>query len=169
MGEPAPAKARTAEWRPADASDRAGPGPEQEDASSEPEGTDAVKPLDLEAPAGIDSADPIFRDFRRVAGELGLDQDQAGKVLELHQRTLAAQRQLWREQVEGWEKAAREDHEIGGDGFEESHGLARSVLKEFGTSALEEVLEAHGHGSHPEIVRLFARVGRALDEARSRW
>ncbi|WP_150106359.1 hypothetical protein [Anaeromyxobacter dehalogenans] len=123
-------------------------------------------PLDLEAPAGMDPADPILGEFKKVADELGLDGEGASRFLEMHERSLEAWRETWDAQVTSWEKAARDDQEIGGDRFDSSIGIARDVVSEFGTRELEEALDAHGYGNHPELVRLLVRVGTALRDAR---
>lgn len=123
-------------------------------------------PLDLEAPAGMDPNDPILGEFKKVADELGLDGPGASRFLEMHERSLEVWRETWDAQVTSWEKSARDDQEIGGEQFDSSIGIARGVVSEFGTRELEDALNAHGYGSHPEFVRLLVRVGKALRDAR---
>jgi hypothetical protein len=41
--------------------------------------------------------------------------------------------------------------------------------QEFGTPELNAAMYAHGYGSHPELIRLLARIGKALNDARGEW
>jgi len=73
-------------------------------------------PLELDVPAGLDAADPLLTELKASGAKLGLDREKAGKVLELHQRVQAAQDAQLAAMHEGWQRAARADEEIGGDG-----------------------------------------------------
>ncbi|BDG06989.1 hypothetical protein [Anaeromyxobacter paludicola] len=126
----------------------------------------AADPLELDAPKGISADDPVFTDFRQVAGELGLDKDKAGRLVELHQRALAANQQAWDDQVGRWTQQIQADKEIGGERMKESIAAALEVTKRFGTPELQKVLDQPMYGSNPEIVRLLARVGRALRDGK---
>jgi hypothetical protein len=76
------------------------------------------------------------------------------------------------EMHDGWQKAARADEELGGEGdegrgrYERSVAEARGFLRELGTPALGQVLTAFGLEHNPEMIRIFARAGRALHAAR---
>lgn len=62
--------------------------------------------------------------------------------------------------MDAWEAAARTDREIGGERLEGSIADAREALDRHGTPELRELLDDSGLGSHPEILRLLARVAR---------
>lgn len=90
--------------------------------------------------------------------ELGVKmQERAG------QAALAAHEKL----VEGYEKDARADPEIGGAKLEATAEAAVSVIRRFAgekADAVLEFLERTGGGSHPEVLRFFAKVNAATAE-----
>ena len=104
--------------------------------------------------------------FTPVAKELGLTQDQAQKLVDLH----AQQAQGWLQglydahakQRADWVAAAKADGEIGGADHTDKVAVAKDALKRFGTPELSKALEESGLGSHPEVVRFFHRVGKAI-------
>jgi hypothetical protein len=110
-----------------------------------------------EVPEGFDAKDPVFMDFQKVAGELGLDKAKAGQMLELHQRAVAAQSKAWDAQLDTWEKAIQSD-----PAFEQTRTDAMTAIRELGTPELEKLAADPMYGSNPELVRFFAAVGRRL-------
>ena len=94
--------------------------------------------------------------------------DMAQKLVDLEQQRLGRfaeqQREAFTEQVRSWETAVRADKEIGGDKFDENLVIAEQALAKLGTPALTEMLEQTGLGSHPEIVRLFVKLGPLVRE-----
>jgi hypothetical protein len=118
--------------------------------------------LEMEAPAWLEPNE-TFAEFKSAAGELGLDQQKAGRMLELHKR--AGEAEL-AQRIARWENEASGDAEIGGQNMNASVGTARDLVREFGTPALTEALESTGLGSNPEVIRLLSRVGQALRAAR---
>jgi hypothetical protein len=69
--------------------------------------------------------------------------------------------------VEGWAEEAKNDKEIGGAAFQENAELARRVLGKYGSEALAKALNDTGLGNHPELLRMFVRVGRRMSEDRT--
>lgn len=74
--------------------------------------------------------------------------------------------QLFEKTVETWKQDAMKDPEIGGDGFTKNVELAHRALEKFSTPAFKETLEATGYGNHPELIRIFARIGKLMAEDR---
>lgn len=68
------------------------------------------------------------------------------------------------ERVEQWKVAASKDKEIGGEAFGQNAELAKRSLEKFGSPELKEMLSATGFGNHPEVIRVFARIGKAMSE-----
>jgi hypothetical protein len=66
-------------------------------------------------------------------------------------------RQDWREQ-------SQNDSEFGGDKFEESIAVARTAIAKFGTPELKQLLDEHGVGNHPEVIRFMVKVGKLTAE-----
>lgn len=112
-----------------------------------------------------------------TARELGLSQEHAQKMLDsvvaetaTREAALLAQYQpggdAWAKQVDGWGTAALADAEIGGtpEKLAENVALAQKVLGTFGSEQMNTFLHTTGFGSHPEVVRMFAKMGRTMGE-----
>lgn len=65
-----------------------------------------------------------------------------------------------------WAKDAMADPEIGGGQAKLNQNLATAAkaLDRFGTPALREMLDETGIGNHPELIRAWAKVGKAISE-----
>jgi hypothetical protein len=128
--------------------------PEAYEAFKLPEGVE-VDTVKLEA------AQPLFK-------ELGLDQAGAQKLVDFYVNTVKgmseAQQTAWQAANDKWVADVRADKEIGGDKFDESLGMAKKAIKQFGTPELQAAMKATGAGNHPEFIRAWARVGRAISE-----
>jgi hypothetical protein len=61
-----------------------------------------------------------------------------------------------------WPEQVKLDPEIGGDKLEETYADAARARLRFFTPAFNQVLDKTGWGNHPEFVRGWARVGRAM-------
>lgn len=107
-----------------------------------------------------EKVDPVLR-------ELNLTNEQANKLAATfaEYRASEAQRQTdaYAQQVEDWGKAAKDDKEFGGAKFDENVAHAQKFLATFGTPELKALL-ADGLGNHPELIRVCARAGKALQE-----
>jgi len=116
----------------------------------------------------LESADPVLR-------ELGLSNDQAGKLLPLAQGVMqrtqetllahfadaaAAQKRAWAEEFAA-------DPEIGGGRARESEHLAARGLDALGFTEghpFRAALADSGFGNHPDMIRAFRRLGELLAE-----
>lgn len=63
-----------------------------------------------------------------------------------------------------WVSQVKSDQEIGGDNFNQSIEHAKRAIKQFGTDSFIQGLNETGYGDHPEVVRLFARIGKLLGD-----
>jgi hypothetical protein len=61
-----------------------------------------------------------------------------------------------------WPKQVKEDKEIGGDNFKESIESAKRAFKQFGSEEFNKIINESGYGNHPELIRTFARIGKAM-------
>lgn len=104
-------------------------------------------------------------DFAAVAKELGLSQEKAQKMFGV-MRPAADKyvREEHMKRVEGWVKASQEDKEFGGSGFKANLGVAAKAYKEFATPELRQLLDQSGLGNHPEMIRLFYRIGQKVSQ-----
>ena len=111
--------------------------------------------------ANLESASAVFKD-------MGLTQDQAQKLVDLEaanvQASAQAQVDAFNSMVDEWATASKNDSEFGGDKFEESIATAKAAITKFGTPELQELMNTHGVGNHPEVVRFMVRVGNLTKE-----
>lgn len=63
-----------------------------------------------------------------------------------------------------WVDQAKADKEFGGSKFDENLAVANSALDAVGTPELKTLLRTTGFGNHPEVIRAFVKVGKALGE-----
>lgn len=111
----------------------------------------------------IDTA--LVAKFAPIANELGLSQKGAQRLADFYAKEIVGpQSATFVEQIATWFGETQADKEIGGDKFEASTISATKALDVFGTSGLKKILVQYGLGNHPEFVRFFTRVGRAIGE-----
>ncbi|MCE5328153.1 MAG: hypothetical protein LLG01_17230 [Planctomycetaceae bacterium] len=110
-------------------------------------------------PEGV-TLDPTVLDaYGTAARELGLPQDQAQSIVDRVAPAMAAAQAA---QVKAWEEAAAADPEIGGDKLPETLATAKAALEALGTPEMVKTLNELGWGSHPDVIRFMAKVGRAI-------
>ncbi len=109
-------------------------------------------------------------DLERIEAEAkarGLSPEEAQSILDRENSTLASfaekQKKQNEEIVSGWRKAVETDKEIGGADFGKNAELAKRAVDRFGSPEFKQALEETGLGSHPELVRVFLRIGKAMD------
>ncbi len=114
---------------------------------------------DLKAPEGVDAADVVaFAKAHKLSPEAAqavLDRDTVSAKAQADK--IASMPAVWAEQ-------AKADKEIGGAVFEATVGKAKLALDKFGSPALRQALNDTGLGNHPELIRTFAAIGRAMGE-----
>jgi len=102
------------------------------------------------------------------AKERGLSNEDAQAVLERDHATIMsyadAQKAMVSEKLAAWVEDVKADKELGGDNFGKSVELAKRVVERFGTDAFKKALNESGLGNHPELVRVFVRIGRSMAE-----
>lgn len=123
---------------------------------------------DFSIPEGF-KVDPVAMEkFNTLAKEANLDQATAQKFISLQTQFMGqvaeAQAAEFREVVGDWLKRAKEDTEYGGQKYEASVEIAKTGLKAFATPELVELMNTFQVGNHPEIIRVFYRIGRAVSE-----
>jgi hypothetical protein len=135
--------------------------------TAKPNAPDAYE---LKLPEGATLADDDRAAFEQLCRELDLSQDTAQALLE---RQLDAQRQA-REAAfaemqsvqDAWRAAQARDKEFGGQALDANLATAVKALSRFGTPELVQLLNESRLGDHPEVVRAFYRIGKALEEDR---
>jgi hypothetical protein len=119
-------------------------------------------------PEGIEINSEVLEEFTPLLKAIGASQDQAQKLvdlqLKLSQQTVDAQTKQWAEIQGDWKEAAETDDEFGKSSYDASIVIARKAMRTVGTPALGKALEETGMGNHPEFIRFFYRVGKAIGE-----
>lgn len=74
---------------------------------------------------------------------------------------------VWNEQETKWREQSLADVEIGGspEKLQANVDLANRVVDRFATEETRMFFQDSGLGSHPELVRVFARIGKQMSEA----
>lgn len=124
--------------------------------------------ISLKLPEGSLLDPALVEKTAAYAKERGLSQEQAQGLLEreseaatAHQDRLLANHKAM---TAKWIEDVKADKEIGGAAFVQSTEDARRALTRFGSEAFRKILDDTGYGNHPEIVRVFAAVGRAMKD-----
>lgn len=117
---------------------------------------------------GMEMNQEVLADFKGMAKELGLTQEAAQKLIDLQSRMTSLQseqtQQALAAQSQAWAKAIREDAEFGGENYEKNVGIAVKAVERFASPELRSLLNDSGLGNHPELVKLFHRIGSAISE-----
>lgn len=121
----------------------------------------APEKYDLKLPEGSILDAKAMERIAAISKAQGLTNEMAQTLLENENKAVAS---YVDEQSKAWIVEAKNDKEIGGDGFTQNVALAQRVVERFGSDALKAELNRFGYGNHPELVRLFSRVGRAMSE-----
>ncbi len=102
------------------------------------------------------------------AKEKGLSMEAAQEVLNRENQAVTAHHESQLKQVDviktQWVKDAEADKEIGGEKFKENIELAKRVIDKFGSDAFKTALNETGFGNHPEVIRIFTKIGRLMGE-----
>lgn len=119
-------------------------------------------------PEGVEMTSEQTEAFSALAKELNLTQEQAQKLAEYGGNMLVKAKPddaaIVEQAKEVWGKETKADKEIGGDKLAENLAVAKKTLETFGTPALKDLLNKSGMGNHPEVIRLFYKVGKQIGE-----
>lgn len=134
--------------------------------AAQPQG--APEKYDFSMPEGYQADPAVMEKFQGIARELNLTQEQAQKLVALDAERVAAsgeaQKAQFAQQVEAWVGELKNDKTFGGANFDGNVKIAQKAMADFGSPELKQMLETSGLGSHPEVVRLFHRIGQQLSE-----
>lgn len=111
--------------------------------------------------AALAEAAPLFKD-------LDLTQEQAQKLIDFQAKNVATAAKTavdnWNSHMDTTLAAAKADKDVGGHNWDQSIGHAAAFIKAFGTPALQAYLNTAEAGSHVEIIRAFAKAGKAVSQ-----
>ena len=169
-GEPAkqageqPQAGKPKDDKPADGEKPADKPAEEKDQKQE----GAPEKYEFTAGEGVELDTEALKDFEPVARDLNLTNEQAQKLVDAYPKILAGvqqrQAEAWQAQTEQWAADVKADKEIGGDKLTANLSAAQRALDQFGTPELKEYLNTTGLGNHPDLVKTFVKIGKAMSE-----
>lgn len=125
---------------------------------------------ELKNPGGSKQDAKLINAFSEAAQEIGLSQEAAQKFLDKMAPILSEHlSEQAREVQKGWHTSSAADKEFGGEKLKENLAIATKALDHLDsiprgekTTPLRTLLQETGLGSHPELVRLLIRAGKAI-------
>ncbi|HBN5584605.1 peptidase [Citrobacter freundii] len=143
------------------------PADKSDDKEQKPEG--APEKYEFKPAEGQELDTAALDQFEPIARELNLTNEQAQKMVDLYGSKIMPmvqqqQVEAWQKTTEQWAADVKADKEIGGDKLTSNLSAAQRALAQFGTPELKEYLEGTGLGNHPELVKAFVKVGKAMSE-----
>lgn len=126
---------------------------------------------EFKAPDGFVVDEALAGEFTPVLQDLKLTQEQADKLVAFAPRLIsqsvdaAVSKTLDSIGYSGakeWANTAKADKEFGGDKLTENLGVIKTARDQFASPELRKLLSDTPLGNHPEMLRLFYRVGKAI-------
>ena len=141
------------------------------------DGDTVPEKYEFKSPEGVEVDLSKIEVFGEAAKDLGLTQKQFQQLVEYDiKRSASAMQEMstqFSERISHWADETKADKELGGEALNENLGLAKRAIETFGSPQLAKLIDAPsatnpdglGLGNHPEVIRLFYRVGRAISES----
>lgn len=142
--------------------------PVEDPKPKEPEGGKKVEApaITLKNPEGSVLGAARVEEIAAFSKARGFSQEQAQALLERENegaKTVAqANVQALDKANESWLNEIKTDREFGGDNLKATTEFAKRAVDRFGSDALKKALNDSRLGNHPELVRAWARIGRAM-------
>lgn len=129
----------------------------------------------FELPAEYDGVidEATMEGFSEVAKDLNLTQEQAQKLVDYEVERQENIIDAYQHQADKWKEASKVDEEIGGADHELKQAKAVKAYDVLATDEFKSLMNPYhaidnptglGLGNHPEVVRLFYRVGLKMSE-----
>lgn len=131
----------------------------------------APEKYEFKAPEGFAIDEQLQGEFDPVLRELDLTNEQAQKLIDFAPKLIGksvdvavgkALEQVGFADAANWAATAKADKEFGGDKLPENLAVIRQARDQFASPELRKLLDTTPLGNHPEVVRLFYRVGKAI-------
>lgn len=134
---------------------------------AEPDGENPpVEELELKIPDGSQVTEAQMLEVKEFAKANNLTKEAAQSLLEKQSVAMAdvvkKQNDQYQERAGKWVQDIKADKELGGENYSESVELARRAIEKFASPELKKTLDETKLGNHPELVRVFKRIGQEL-------
>lgn len=123
---------------------------------------------DFTLPEGIEMDADVLTEFKGFAKEHGISQEAAQKLIDMQSgmesKRAEQMQQQAADQAQKWLGDLKADKEFGGDNYDKNVGVALKAVEQFATPELRTLLTDSGLGNHPEMVKVFHRIGKAISD-----
>ena len=124
---------------------------------------------------GFDLDEELLEKFQPVAQKLNLSQESLEMLLDIALEMSKKQRAMYekdeetrlKDDIAKYDKMFNEDNELpksNSTGVREYMNLANSAYKQFCSPKLKELLEKTGLNYHPELIKMFHKIGELIKE-----
>lgn len=125
------------------------------------------KYADFKMPEGATVNQDLLEQFKPIAKEMGLSQENAQKLIDLYSNNAMAsiakaQNDAWVQLKSGWLEAAKRDPEIGGATFASNCKVGEKAITQFGDQEFASLITGLGIGQNPSFIRFCVKVGKAI-------
>lgn len=128
----------------------------------------APEKYEFKLPEGAQVDEALLGKFTPLAKELNLSQEGAQRLVDLYTeaqgQAMKTVTDHWANLNQEWVGKVNSDAEYGGADLDKNVAIAKKAIDAFGTPELKDALNLTGVGNHPEIVRFFYRVGKAISD-----
>jgi len=158
------------EDKPAEKSDEAEGESKDDDGegekSAKDEDSDKPEKYEFETEEDSPITDEMLDEIALYSKAQGLSQKQAQEVVDIQEKALNSYQEKlmsnFHKQSSEWKAEAARDPEIGGVDHGEKVELAKRVIDKYATPEFSKEIVKSGFGNHPELVRIFHRIGKAM-------
>ena len=123
--------------------------------------------ISLKAIENTKLSDADVKRIEAFAKDRGLSNEAANELMkkesELVDRYAQDQQSKFEDVQKDWVENIKGDKEFGGERFAETAELSKRAAERFLSKDFRNILEESGWGNHPELVKGFARIGRAME------
>jgi len=132
------------------------------------QGEDAPIEYNLRFPEGSQVDEDAASGLVELAKEHKLPPEVAQKIaafgVPVLNKAQQQQQEAFNAQLKAWESEVLADADIGGVALQDNLRLAAKAIDRFGGDALRQVFDATGLGNHPQLVKAFVQIGKAISD-----
>lgn len=143
--------------------------PKVEKSEGDKPGKEKPEPVTLKLAEDSQLGDDVVKSIKTFVDDHGLSQKQANALLARQESAVVAHEAALEAQDDAWTREAFEDKELGGteENFKQTAVYSQRALKVYGSEKLIGQLRETRQGNNPEIVRMLAKIGKAMGESGS--
>jgi len=127
---------------------------------------DEHKEFVLKLEEGSPLSDSDIDRISTLAKEKGLSEGDAKELIAGQEAAVNVYKDAQMQDVEDvrteWVEESKSDKEFGGEEFDANMAVAKTAIDKYGSAEFKKSLEDTGFGNHPEVIRVFYRIGKAM-------